>query len=380
MNAPVTNWGWSASWYDNVDFDENWNSPLGFSVEFDGNIDTFVASGAREGNVEVEGSVGTMLLGFPSYVGSGITPGMENFKVSVEGDLGYLAGQRLSNVQIEIEGDLGDARLSRSSYTDIYVDGDTGNFSVSGSFAVSADFNGDVGAYRSVNSFFNDVHIGGEVDMLVDRGGIMNSYSVDTVDVAKFIGGGFNFLAADELDQLLQVRDSVASTFYIGETDDRARIRLEGGESNYLEVAEAGDKLVITTIGGQGNTVRIGEGSAAFNIMLTEAATSYSPNITALGGTGEDTFTVSGKTDVGVADVEGGGGSDTFIFAGGTTHAHGGEGPDSFVFMGGVAHIEDFVVGEDKLQIDAAGPVSVNMYYNDDGTLTFWLSDQGLLG
>lgn len=383
MNMAVTNWGWSASWFGNgVDFDQNWSSLRGFSVEFDGDIDTFIASGAREGNVEVEGDVGTMLLGFPRSVGSGITPGMENFSLEVEGDLGYLGATRLFNVDIEVDGDLGDARLSRSSSVDLYVGGDTGNISLAYTFDINVDFEGDVGTYRSVESFFNDVNIGGEIDLLVDRGGLMNSYSVDTVDVARFIGGGFNFLSADELDQSLLVHDSVASTFHIGETDDGARIRLVRGENNYLEVAEAGDKLVVTVIGGQNNTIRVGDGDVRYNLHLTEQAATENPNITIIGGDGDETFNIRGYKNGGMADVEGGDGNDTFIFRAGTAsvHAHGGEGHDSFLYQGGNVTIEDYTAGVDKLTIDFDDPIFMSFYDNGNGTMTVHLTDYGLLG
>jgi hypothetical protein len=381
MMQPTTNWGWAAGWSgDEVDFDQNWASALGFSVEFDGDIESFTASGAREGDLEVEGNVGTMLLGFPSYVGSGVTPGMENFSIEVEGDVGYLGATRLVNVEVEIEQNLDDARLSRSSFVELYIGGDTKSFAVSGSLAITADFNGNVGTYRSATSSFNDIYIGGEVNLLVDRGGIMNDYSVDEVDIAQFIGGGFNFLSADEINRSLLVRDSVMSTFYVGETDDRAKIRLERGEGNGVEIDDAGDGTTITTIGGQGNMVRVGEGDVRYNVNLTgwSSDESFAPNITIIGGDGNETFNVNGGKAGGMADVEGGAGRDTFVFntGTGTAYAHGGDGKDFFDYRGGNAVIEDYTSGQDSLRINSSIPVSLSFYDNGNGTTTVVLTGQ----
>lgn len=371
MKAAVTNWGFGASWFGKGDIDTNWTSGTGFSVEFTGpELDFFAASGAYEGDFEAEGNVGTMALGFPKVIGSGITPGLQNFGVEVEGNLGVLVGKNLFSVDVEVGDSLGVSIIKDS-------------------FAVTYNVDDDAGALVSINSHFGSMNIGGDVGIIVDRGGLMNSYSADAVEVARFIGGGFSFLATNELGRSLLVRDSISTTAYVGQTDGRTTVRLEGGENNYVEVANAGAGLTINTTDGQGNVVRVGNGAATFNIELTEAPTTYSQNITALGGTGDDIFNVNDGKDVddgkdgGVADIEGGDGSDvvTANLSNGVVHFNGGQGADAFIFMGGVGHFEDFQVGIDKIQVDSDEPVTFSMYMNDDGlTMTVWMSDQGLIG
>lgn len=380
--APTFSW-WAAWNGDASDLDIHSNFIDAVVIEFDGDNLTFVGSGFLGGSLEVEGSVDLLRLGYPnvSFGGERVSPGLANFEIEVDGDVGRLDGWRFNNVDVEIQGDVDVLNLGQSMLTHVVVEGDVGRARFASSFGLDAYIEDDVDVLHVSDALLSDIYVGGEVNLFTSRGGLGTNISMDSLERGSVVGGGFNTVWVDELEGSLTVRDTIGDTILIGDTDTGSRVTLRGGQENYLEVNDADRGTVITARGGDGNMIRVGEGNAIYRVVA-DGQMSESFSVTIDGGSGDERFNFSSTGQGGSAYAYGNGGNDVFVFTKSAAQAVvvGGEGADSFLYQGGMVTIGDYRPWEDKLVLDADEPVHMNMWGNDDGSFTVWLSTEQFLG